>query len=227
MTRGRVGAVVLVLSLLVGTAAQAETGKVIEDSVADIEFMATASSVMSKGGPGRISGSYTLELEYHPSDPTVNHKALLVYAEPSHTLLLVAWNGDLDSPGFNNDEYRAFVETGGALAASVGPHGASHPRVHVVYDPTEDTHIAVSLLDEHMQERVVSSPKVAEDGSFGLTTFFQEGGGQTEGTRYKHCCNCGDGDDDCGTMCIYCWTPRFERSCLWPTSCEIICGWGE
>ena len=185
MSHCRFGFVVFACCLLVSVAAQAEQQEYHED---DIAFMATASSITASGAPGTLPGSYTVELEYHPADPKVGHKAMIVYAEPSHTLLLVLWNGNLDDPDFDEKEYRDFLAMYEALAGAVETHGSGHARVHVLYDPAGDTHIEVQTMDELGSSRVVSAPALAKDGSFGMTTFFQEvaGGGDPK-TWWKHC----------------------------------------
>jgi len=184
------------------------------------QFEASASVITTNGWVE--DGAYTIDIEYLPNDLDIGHKALQIWAEPSHKLLLLHIFGDPDSADFDLEGAEKFYESSDSIAGTAGVIGSSFPRIHFPYSPLMDNHIEVIFLTGNGEEFLASAPKLSPEGSFAISTSFEEsqGGGGTRGL-FKHCCMCGDG---CGTMCVFCTGPEFECNCVWPI-CTIQCGW--
>lgn len=120
-------------------------------------------------------------------------KAVKVYCEPSHTLLVAVADQDFAATQEGN-AWRSAHEGAAALVESALPD--SRPTVVIPRYPEEDTRIAVwvhgDLLGDGSKETLVADAVAGPEFSF--STRLSPAGG------FQHCCSGGG----CGTMCVSC-----------------------
>ena len=148
-------------------------------------------------------GTFVLGLDFQPG-LTDRADAVLVYAEPSHTLLVAHWNGSARPELLGNREDRA-------MATTEGVFGKSAPRVTLAFDTARQERIVVQVL--YGVKRLTVSDAKVNMAKFSFSTRFSPGN-----VGWRHCCSCGA----CGTMCEDCDTSRFTCNCV---TCTISCGW--
>ena len=152
-------------------------------------------------------GVYAIAVESRLEVPG-EYDGLLLWAEPSHTLLLVQANGDGRTPALESGE-RPLVAVSGRLAETA-------PSVRVRYEAGGDTRLVVQLA--RGSGRVTIADGRLNLAAFELTTTFEEPIADPLRIRIHHCVTC----DPCGTMCVDCIGPRFTANCV---ECSIECGW--
>lgn len=145
-------------------------------------------------------GAFTLALDFQPN-MTKTATAVLVYAEPSHTLILAHWNGSAQ-PKLLGGEL--------PLVATEGVFGRSAPRVIVRLDAKGDSRIIVQVL--YREERFTAADAKVNVESFSFVTRFDP-----DNLGWNHCCSCAG----CAKVCEDCSTSRFTCDCI---GCTITCG---
>lgn len=86
-------------------------------------------------------GKFKLAVEYYPEAAAPELAGLLVWAEPSHTLLLAHWNNQHPAASV-----RQRAKDAGPLVETEGLLGESHPRVVLPYTPAGDEEIRVEAV---------------------------------------------------------------------------------
>lgn len=167
---------------------------------------AVAQSSITVAGRQVSEGAYMISLEAQLSHPGTFDGAL-IFAEPSHTLLLVVAAGD--TPAFLAGNEEPLVSVQGRLSESA-------PQVKVPYEVAGDTRIVVQLVTGG--ERVTVSDARINVAAFQFTSTFGVPGPGPDMPIKNHCVTCGS----CGKMCMDCEGPRFSANCV---TCEIKCGW--
>jgi hypothetical protein len=158
------------------------------------------------GGLERVSGRQGFRLDVSYSAESSPHgKALLVYAEPSHSLLLAHVDPDLDLA-----DYRE------ALALTRGSASRARHSLSLAYHPFADRRIVVVLKDGSGREQVIADATV-NLRSFDFSTSFE--GDPIASAVYHHCCR----GPRCAQMCVDCDTPEFTCDLI---ECDIQCGSG-
>ena len=156
-------------------------------------------------GQGAGKPTFRLDLTYGTDSSHPAGQALLVFAEPSHSLLLAHVDPSYHGPA----DFRE------AFALMRGPAGAFRHSVTLPYHPLTDQRIAVVLKGSDGQEWVVADAMV-NLRSFEFSTSF-EGDPITSSAKYHHCCR----GPRCSQMCIDCDTPDFTCDLI---ECDIQCG---
>ncbi len=168
---------------------------------------ASTGSSVSVMGRQISSGQYVIAVQTVLDVPQ-DYDALLVFAEPSHTLLLVQ-NADPENPA-------PLLEGEKPLATVSGGLEDTAPRVVVPYEVNGDTRIVVELVNSSGRT-IVSDAKINVAAFQFSTTFSPEHGGPDRYAR-RHCVSC----ENCGEMCVECPGPKFSADCI---QCTIDCGW--
>jgi len=168
--------------------------------------LAAGLSKVTVQGHQVAGGKYSVALETQLSQPNL-YDGVLVFAEPSHTLLLVQ-NNDPNGGVQLGENERPLVSVGGSLTESA-------PQVVVRYEASGDTRIVVQLASG--AERTTVSDARINVAAFEFSTTFSSGDGNMP-ISYHHCPSC----IPCGTMCVDCGGPRFTVDCV---GCTIHCGW--
>lgn len=160
------------------------------------------------GGLEHVSGKqgFRLNLSYGGGSFTHSGQALLVYAEPSHSLLLAHVDPSLVD----------LADYGAALALTKGPSRSIRHSLSLPYQPFTDKRIVVVLKDGSGSEWVVADATV-NLRSFDFSTSFE--GDPIAGTVYHHCCR----GTRCQQICVDCDTPEFTCDLI---ECDIQCGSG-
>lgn len=154
-------------------------------------------------GQGAGRSAFRLDFTAGLSQPA--GEALLVFAEPSHVLLLAHVDPSFQGP----DDFRD------ALALMRAPSDSFRHSVTLPYHPLTDKRILVVLKDNDGRERVVADALVNLH-SFDFSTSFA-GDLVSGSTKYHHCCR----GPRCSDMCIDCDTPEFTCDLI---DCDIQCG---
>lgn len=171
-----------------------------------------AANAQEKAGVLQVSGAFKpetgktafrLDLAYGASAPLTG-QALLVFAEPSHSLLLA----------HVEPSYQGAEDFGEALALMRGPSDGFRHSVTLPYHPLTDRRIVVVLKDGIGQEWLIADAMV-NLRSFDFSTSFA--GGPIAAAVYHHCCR----GPRCSQMCIDCDTPEFTCDLI---DCDIQCG---
>jgi len=166
------------------------------------------------------TGRFNLSLELHEFQerPPVELKGrapfgagILVWAEPSHTLLLAFWNSKQPAES-TRDRLRAWSP----LVEVEGDLKESQPRVTIPYEPSFDEGIVVEVVRADGDRFVLMGAKV-DMRSFNVTTKVSGHSGY-KSLPAKHCCSGGE----CGTICADCVDAYFTCDL---TACTIKCGW--
>ena len=160
------------------------------------------------GGLVHVSGrqAFRLELSYNSGISDRADQAILVYAEPSHSLLLAHVDPSLpDTANFK-----------GALALTRGSVQKARHSLSLPYHPFTDNRIVVVLKDETGSERRVADATV-NLRNFDFSTSFEVD--PVASTIYHHCCR----GPRCAQMCVDCDTPEFTCDLV---ECDIECGHG-
>lgn len=158
------------------------------------------------GGLEQVSGrqAFRLDVAYN-AESFPRAQALLVYGEPSHSLLLAHVDPDFDLA----DHREALALTRGSAARV--RHSLSLP-----YHPFTDRRIVVVLQDASGNRQVVADATV-NLRSFDFSTSFD--GDPIASAVYHHCCK----GPRCEQMCVDCSTPEFTCDLV---ECDIQCGSG-
>jgi len=206
MKRVHVCAAVVVLLLTISGAASAQ--------------QAQGPDTLAVVGHQLENGRYSLSLETYAATERsmigLKERApfgagILVWAEPSHTLLLALW--DAEQPA---ESTRERLRAWSPLVDIEGSLGTSHPRVTILYEPSFDEGIVIEVARLNGERETLMGAKV-DMSSFNVTTKLPGAGGyKNEG--YRHCCSGGD----CGTMCTSCVDGYFTCDLV---ACTISCGW--
>lgn len=176
------------------------------------QFQAVAqqnpATLQVSGGLERVSGKqgFRLNLSYGEGSFTHSARALLVYAEPSHSLLLA----HVDPALLDSADYRA------ALALTKGSSKSIRHSLSLPYQPFTDKRIVVVLKDGTGTELVVADATV-NLRSFDISTSFE--GDLIASAVFHHCCR----GPRCQQMCVDCDTPEFTCDLI---ECDIQCGSG-
>lgn len=160
------------------------------------------------GREQRSAGSsYRLDISYDAGLLSANQQAILVYAEPSHSLLLANTNAAAPVA----EEYRE------ALALMKGRAESFHHSVTLPFRPFLDHRIVVITKGADGQERVLADAQV-NLRSFSFTTTFaaSEDFGDPTATQI-HCC----WGPRCSQECVECDGPEFTCDLI---ECTIQCG---
>jgi len=116
-------------------------------------------------------GEYQLGLIYKPGADASVAAGILVWAEPSHTLLLAHWN-----PSANAEKVEAALSAEQPLtplAKTEGVLGKSHPRVTIPYRVADDTAIVIELVRPNGERQVVLGAQTSL-GTFDVSSEFAE-----------------------------------------------------
>lgn len=106
-----------------------------------------------------VTEGYQLSLEYEPVGE-VDHRAILIHAQPSRTLLLAHWNGE---PGQ--------LEGATPRAVTSGPFGRSFPRVNLAEaPPATDDAVTATLLTVSGERRLLTAARVGSLDGFEIET---------------------------------------------------------
>lgn len=176
------------------------------------EFAATAQqsggAVHVAGGLVQVTGrqAFRLDLSLSSESNPQSSEALLVYAEPSHSLLLAHVDASLGDPAAYKD----------ALALTRGSAQKVRHSLALPYEPFTDKRIVVVLKDGAGREWVVADATV-NLRSFDFSTSFEVD--PIAGTIYHHCCR----GPRCEQLCVDCDTPEFTCDLV---ECDIQCGHG-
>lgn len=176
----------------------------------ELEAVAQQSTgtVHAAGGLVRITGRQAFRLDLSVSSESVpkSSQALLVYAEPSHSLLLA----HVDASIGDTAAYQ------GALALTRGSAQEVRHSLVLPYEPFTDKRIVVVLKDGTGRESVVADATL-NLRSFDFSTSFEVD--PIAGTIYHHCCR----GSRCDQICVDCDTPEFTCDLV---ECDIQCGHG-
>jgi len=175
------------------------------ESVARAQEHSSFVQVAGVFGQGTGKPAFRLDLTYGAGLSAPAGQALLVFAEPSHSLLLAHVDPSFQGP----EDFRE------ALALMRGPSDALRHSVTLPYHPLTDRRIVVVLKGNDGQERVVADAKV-NLRNFEFSTSF-EAGPVTNAAVYHHCCR----GTRCSQMCIDCETVSFTCDLI---DCDIQCG---
>lgn len=164
-------------------------------------------TLQMSGGLEHVSGREGFRLDISYSAESFPHagQALLVYAEPSHSLLLAHVDADLDLA-----DYRE------ALALTRGSASRARQSLSLPYHPFTDRRIVVVLKDGGGRDQVLADATV-NLRSFDFSTSFE--GDPVASSAYHHCCR----GPRCEQMCVDCDTPEFTCDLI---ECDIQCGSG-
>jgi hypothetical protein len=112
-------------------------------------------------------GKYKLALEYQPGAEAPVPACILVWAEPSHTLLLAHWNRSA-----NSEKVEAALSADGPpLARTEGVLGKSQPRVIIPYEVSDDTAVVVEFVRPNGERQVVLGAQTSLD-TFNVSSEF-------------------------------------------------------
>jgi hypothetical protein len=168
-----------------------------------------AGGVREKAG----ASTYTLSINYRPAPLGPSADRVEVWAEPSHTPLLVG----AKSPDLVVESYSLGTEP---LAVVRGLEGPFSQKLTLAYSPSKgriDRRIVVKMRVGN-QDLLIASADVNVK-NFRFTSTFDlvanPGGGYDVGT-YHHCC----GGGRCSRMCVDCNTAYFSCDLV---LCEINC----
>lgn len=160
------------------------------------------------GGLEPVSGrqAFRLDISYSAESFPHSGQALLVYAEPSHSLLLA----HVDPIHHDLADYKE------ALALTRGSTLRARHSLSLPYRPFTDRRIVVVLKDGSGHEQVVADATV-NLRSFSFSTSFE--GDPIASAVFHHCCR----GPRCSQMCVDCDTPEFTCNLI---ECDIQCGSG-
>lgn len=201
MRRGNLHWKVLALLLVLGSIAGTLSAKNQDDDSGTVRV-----SGVLEGNGGKLT--YRLKISAE-SGTAFSGRALLVYAEPSHTLLLA----HVDPVGSGLESYR------GALAMMRGALHAFQHSVTVPYHPLTDRRVVVVVRKEDGQEWVAADALVnLRKFEFSTTISAEESYGELpSAAKYTHCCRGGS----CDRICAECETASFTCNLI---DCDIQCG---
>ena len=164
-------------------------------------------SLVTVAGSQVRAGVYAISIETALEAPG-EYDGLLIWAEPSHTLLLAQAGGQRRTPPLEPGER--------PLAQVSGPLAVSAPSVQLRYEVGGDTRVVVQLL--RGADRLTIADARVSLAAFELSTAFSGPIDDPLLMKIRHCVTC----DPCGTMCEECTGPRFTANCV---ECWIRCGW--
>lgn len=168
----------------------------------------------TKRGRG-IPQGYNLHVKYSLDAINPPGDAVLVYAEPSHVLLL--------QHSFRDAEAGASSRALHALAQGASNGSAFSYDLLLSYDPAilRDSGVSVTLISKG-REWLIAAGRV-NSTEFNFTTHFDvvsNSEGSVEAiTGVEHCCG---GGGTCGRMCVTCSGAYFTCDRI---NCTIECGW--
>lgn len=166
-------------------------------------------SMISVQGEQQEKGVYRLALEYHPAGNAPLTAGIMVWAEPSHTPMLVHWNNATEQEIIQN-----FVAGEEPSAQTSGELGKSQPRVIIPFAAGDDKMVVVELLQPDGKRHIVLGANVNLE-SFVVTTSFTYTEEGVTGTQ-EHCCS----GPLCSRMCVNCKIPFFTCDLI---NCTIKC----
>jgi hypothetical protein len=154
-----------------------------------------------------------LQIELQPGP--VATKAIRVFSEPSHTLLVTVVDYDYNESAAGKAWLKQNALKGSLRSVTDLPSGTA--KVLVPKRPADDVRIAVwingSWPEGEEGDRLVSDGMVG-GANFGFTTRVEATGDP------QHCCSI----DNCNPPCIDCSGPQFT-CCSTPGCCFLECGW--
>ena len=161
---------------------------------------------------GKGVHQYTLELAYDETtlDPSV--EGILVFAEPSHTLLLAHTLGELSS-----SSAKLIDALAPQAKTSVFVKGQTLFRAKFPYDMDDDIGYSLTFLSNGSQQTIIALGRV-NLAEFGTSIDLPAGNGLAENRGTQICCECSSG---CKT-CLLCDGPPWIFTCTCP-GCNLEC----
>lgn len=150
---------VALLALLASNGLAQEEPSATELGLDLIDRMPSPSHLAVAGRLLKNEGTYHLTVEYRTATKK-RHKALLLYAEPSHRLLFVQWT---HAPA---PEIRSRVNAEGPLATRVGDY--ERRSLKIPFDPGEDDSVRAVVLTWDDRRLEVLRGKVEDLRSFAV-----------------------------------------------------------
>jgi len=179
-------------------------------SLSRAQELAPGASRVTVQGRQVAAGKYMIAIQTQLARPD-EFDGVLIFAEPSHTLLLAEDNGQEGGVTLRQGE-RPLVSVQGPLAENA-------PQVVVPYASAGDTRIVVQLVSG--AGRLTVSDGKINVAAFSFSTTFPASvsiDAPISGDPFTHCVTCGS----CGKMCVECDGPKFSANCI---NCTISCGW--
>ena len=209
-TQGHRLAALLVLALLVFVSTGASSAE-----PEDLNLAVRVQGTIGKGGSLRLA----------VETGSVATRSLMVFSEPSHTLLLLIVDEVFATTDVGRD-WLAGLRTSTKPVVTVTttlPNG--EPLVEIKGRPASDDRIVVWALGRDgtgkPTEMLVADAQVGNRG-FGFSTFVERG----TDALYRHCCD----SEVCGKNCVECGSPKFTcclnappMECCWIGCNHVQC----